>query len=76
MLLVLQALRQEWQKELEQLQADMEHKRRLAAAEIRSKAEEETIRVRLSCTEVLAHENPGKVLLASDCWCDACVGKG
>ena len=40
----LQALRQEWTSELKALEQDVEAKRRLAAQELSSRAEEETIR--------------------------------
>ena len=41
----LQALRQEWSSELKVMEQDVEAKRRLAAQELSSRAEEETIRV-------------------------------
>ena len=47
----LQALRQEWTSELKALEQDVEAKRNLAAQELSSRAEEETIRVSESgCT--------------------------
>lgn len=45
----LASLRAEWSAELAALKADVEHKRRMAAATLKARQEEEDIKVTTSC---------------------------
>jgi hypothetical protein len=51
----LASLRAEWSAELAALKADVEHKRRLAAATLKARQEEEDIKVRHTGQSALRH---------------------